>query len=124
MAAETTRTLYRTDEVMAFLDEDGDADLGDCFFPGSDDELSFEDDVPEDERYTQKNNSSTSSSKVLLIPTFSASDGDGEDSHEVPDNSSEQSDDDTVPEHVRCVNEVCVCVCECMDFGQSQFSWW
>ena len=52
MAAETTRTLYRTDEVMAFLDEDGDADLDDHFFPGSDDELGFEDEVPDDERYT------------------------------------------------------------------------
>ena len=52
MAEETTRTLYRTDEVMAFLDEDDDADLGDCFFPGSDDELGFEDEVPE--VYTEK----------------------------------------------------------------------
>ena len=40
-----------------------------------------------------------------------------EDSHEVSDSSSDQSDDDTIPEHVRCVNNECVCVCVymCMD---------
>ena len=51
MATGTTRTVYRTDEVMAFLDEDGDAEVDDYFFPGSDDELGFE---GEAERYAHK----------------------------------------------------------------------
>lgn len=44
--------LYRRDEVMALLDEDGDVELDNCFFPGSDDELGFEEEIVEDVRYT------------------------------------------------------------------------
>ena len=51
MAAGTTRTLYRRDEVIAILDQDGDEELDDCFFPGSDDELGFEEEIAMDERY-------------------------------------------------------------------------
>ena len=111
MAAETTSTLYRTDEVMAFLDEDSDADLGDYFFTTS--WVSRMRYLSQLKGIHSKKYSRSTSSKVLLIPTFPASDGDGdgEDSHEVPGSSSDQPDDDTVPEHVRCVCErVCVCV--------------
>ena len=41
MAASASRACYTSEQVVAFLD-DGEAELDDCFFPGSDDELSFE----------------------------------------------------------------------------------
>ena len=36
-----SRACYTSEQVVAFLD-DGEAELDDCFFPGSDDELGFE----------------------------------------------------------------------------------
>ena len=41
MAASASRACYTSEQVVAFLD-DGEAELDDCFFPGSDDELGFE----------------------------------------------------------------------------------
>ena len=42
MAASASRACYTSEQVVAFLDDDGEAELDDCFFPGSDDELGFE----------------------------------------------------------------------------------
>ena len=40
MATSACRACYTSEQVVAFID--GDAELDDCFFPGSDDELGFE----------------------------------------------------------------------------------
>ena len=44
MAARLSRTLLNTQQVVDLLDdgEDADFEMDDCFFPGSDDELGFE----------------------------------------------------------------------------------
>ena len=44
MAARLSRTLLSTQQVVDLLDdgEDADFEMDDCFFPGSDDELGFE----------------------------------------------------------------------------------
>ena len=41
MATFACRACYTSEQVVAFID-DGDAELDDCFFPGSDDQLGFE----------------------------------------------------------------------------------
>ena len=71
MAAGTTRTLYRRDEVIALLDQDGDVELDDCFFPGSDDELGFEEEIAVDERYiyTAYSIQAVLPSTILLMAT-------------------------------------------------------
>ena len=35
MAASASRACYTSEQVVAFLDDDGEAELDDCFFPGS-----------------------------------------------------------------------------------------
>ena len=44
MAARLSRALLNTQQVVDLLDdgEDADFEMDDCFFPGSDDELGFE----------------------------------------------------------------------------------
>ena len=45
MAAGISRALMNTAQVVDLLnqeDDDADTELDDCFFPGSDDELGFE----------------------------------------------------------------------------------
>ena len=44
MAARLPRALLNTQQVVDLLDdgEDADSEMDDCFFPGSDDELGFE----------------------------------------------------------------------------------
>ena len=44
MAARLSSTLLSTQQVVDLLDdsEDADFEMEDCFFPGSDDELGFE----------------------------------------------------------------------------------
>ena len=51
MAGRISRALMNTQQVVDLLDdgEDGDFELDDCFFPGSDDELGFEEVELEDE---------------------------------------------------------------------------
>ena len=52
MAARLSRTLLSTQQVVDLLDdgEDADLEMDDCFFPGSDDELGFEEvELEEDE---------------------------------------------------------------------------
>ena len=41
MAASTRRTCYTSEQVAAFMNDD-EGELDDCFYPGSDDELGFE----------------------------------------------------------------------------------
>ena len=49
MAARLSRTLLSTQQVVDLLD-DGDLEMDDYFFPGSDDELGFEEvELEEDE---------------------------------------------------------------------------
>ena len=58
-----------TQQVVALLDDgqDGDTDfeLDDCFFPGSDDELGFEEVELEDEDTVYAN-----STMFILVPTY------------------------------------------------------
>ena len=42
MAASTRRTCYTSEQVAAFMNDDDEGELDDCFYPGSDDELGFE----------------------------------------------------------------------------------
>ena len=62
MAASASRACYTSEQVVAFLDDDGEAELDDCFLPSSDDELGFEEievaqseDEDEDTKYDTYN---------------------------------------------------------------------
>ena len=59
MAARVSRALLSTQQVVDLLDhddEDADFEMDDCFFPGSDDELGFEEVELEDEDEVYGNN--------------------------------------------------------------------
>ena len=59
MATRVSRVLLNTQQVVDLLDHDGedaDFELDDCFFPGSDDELGFEEVELEDEDTMYGNN--------------------------------------------------------------------
>ena len=59
MAARLSRGLLNTQQVVDLLDdgEDADFEMDDCFFPGSDDELGFEEVELEEEQDTVYGNS-------------------------------------------------------------------
>ena len=50
-----SRVLLNTQQVVDLLDHDDDMELDDCFFPGSDDELGFDEVELEDEDTTYGN---------------------------------------------------------------------
>ena len=67
--------------------------------------------------HRELHSSNTSIKKCTNGYYFPASDSEGEDSHDVPDVSSDQSDqsnDDTVPDNVRCVNCAVIVKYECV----------
>lgn len=42
MAASACRACYTSEQAVALISDDDEAELDDCFFPGSDNELGFE----------------------------------------------------------------------------------
>ena len=42
MATSACRACYTSKQVVAFINDDGDTELDDCYFLGSDDRLGFE----------------------------------------------------------------------------------
>ena len=102
MAARLSRTLLSTQQVVDLLDdgEEADFEMDDCFFPGSDDELGFEE-VELEEDDTVYGNSIMKYSYYLLLLNFSESEGDGHGNNSSPDNS---DIDESESSDVRCVH--------------------
>ena len=73
MAAGISRALMNTAQVVDLLnqaDDDADTELDDCFFPGSDDELGFEEvqlEGDDDEMYGYYHDNKL---RVVTFPTF------------------------------------------------------
>ena len=73
MAAGISRALMNTAQVVDLLnqaDDDADTELDDCFFPGSDDELGFEEvelEGDEDETYGYYHDNKL---RVVTFPTI------------------------------------------------------
>ena len=103
-----SRACYTSEQVVAFLD-DGEAELDDCFFPGSDDELGFEEievaqseDEDEDTKYDTINMYNILNSLWILL--LSDSEGDS-----IQDDNSDP--DGGIFDDVRCVHDYTTMSC-------------
>ena len=73
MAAGTSRALMNTAQVVGLLnqaDDDADTELGDCFFPGSYDELGFEGVKLENDKHETYGYYHDNKLRVVTFPTI------------------------------------------------------
>ena len=103
MAGRLSRTLLSTQEVVDLLDRDdneADIELEDNFFPGSDDELGFEEQEIEleDTMYDIIGIQNSYYIATIYFPLLNFSEGDANNS-----SSEDNNDDDSEPDEVRCV---------------------
>ena len=101
MAASACRACYTSEQVVAFINDDGEAELDDCFYPGSDDELGFEEvevaeSEDEDTKYGNKYLHFLNLPLTTMLLSDSERDGDQDD---------DDNPDGGVSDDVRCVHE-------------------